>query len=116
MVAVPGGARMMRACPGASRGGSGQEEAMTEQTLDRVARALATGLPRRAVLKTVAAAGGGGVVAHFTGDESAARLSRCCRERKRTAKALCSVLSSGDCPRVRNFSCVKTGPGECNVN
>ena len=49
---------------------------MTEQTLDRVARALATGMPRRTVMKAAAAAvAGGGSAAFFArGPEAAARV------------------------------------------
>jgi hypothetical protein len=44
---------------------------MTEQTLDRVARVLATGMPRRAVLKAAAAAAAGGVLTMVSRHEDA---------------------------------------------
>src|SRR5829696_2998164 len=44
---------------------------MTEQTLDRVARVLATGMPRRAVLKAAAAAAAGGVLTMVSRHEEA---------------------------------------------
>jgi hypothetical protein len=44
---------------------------MTEQTLDRVARVLATGMPRRAVMKAAAAAAAGGVLSMVSRHEEA---------------------------------------------
>jgi hypothetical protein len=44
---------------------------MTEQTLDRVARVLATGMPRRAVMKAAAAAAAGGVLTLVSRHEEA---------------------------------------------
>ena len=44
---------------------------MTEQTLDRVARALATGMPRRTVMKAAAAAAVGGVITMVVRHEEA---------------------------------------------
>jgi hypothetical protein len=44
---------------------------MTEQTLDRVARALATGMPRRAVMKAAAAAAVGGAITMVVRHEDA---------------------------------------------
>jgi hypothetical protein len=44
---------------------------MTEQTLDRVARALATGMPRRAVMKAAAAVAAGGVLTMVSRHEEA---------------------------------------------
>jgi hypothetical protein len=44
---------------------------MSEQTLDRVARALATGMPRRAVMKAAAAAAAGGVLTMISRHEDA---------------------------------------------
>jgi hypothetical protein len=44
---------------------------MTEQTLDRVARVLATGMPRRAVMKAAAAVAAGGVLTMVSRHEEA---------------------------------------------
>ena len=44
---------------------------MSEQTLDRVARALATGMPRRAVMKAAAAAAAGGMLTMISRHEEA---------------------------------------------
>jgi len=86
---------------------------MNGQTVDRVARALARGMPRRAVLKSVAAAVGGGVLVPLTGDESAAR-NRCCRRERRRAKRFCVAVGGENCNHITGFSCTKTGPGTCS--
>ena len=52
---------------------------MTEQTLDRVARALATGMPRRAVMKAAAAAAAGGVLTMVSRHEEAEPARRALR-------------------------------------
>jgi hypothetical protein len=51
---------------------------MTEQTLDRVARALATGMPRRRVTKSLLAGGAAGTVALFGAQRSRAARSDIC--------------------------------------
>ena len=51
---------------------------MSEQTLDRVARALATGMPRRAVMKAAAAAAGG--VLSMIGRHEEALAGKCSRD------------------------------------
>jgi hypothetical protein len=81
-----------------------------------MAKAAATGMSRRQVLRGLLAVGGSGVLVHLTRGESDARLSRCCRQEKRFAKQFCSAFTGGTCPNVIDFSCEKTGPGQCEVN
>jgi hypothetical protein len=50
---------------------------MTEQTLDRVARVLATGMPRRQVMKAAAAAAAGGVLTMVSRQEDPAAGGFC---------------------------------------
>ena len=88
---------------------------MDSRQFDAVAKAAAAGISRRKVLRGLLAVAGGGALVHRTGGESDARLGRCCRREKRFLKRFCSALSGGTCPNVINFSCQKTGPGECEV-
>ncbi len=55
---------------------------MTEQTLDQVVRTLATGMPRRTMIKAVAAAaaGGAGTLLSRWESHAAPDYVRCCRE------------------------------------
>jgi len=85
---------------------------MNEQTMDRVARTLATRKPRRVVLQAVAAAVGSGLLVHLTRGKTDARLSRCCRRAKLQFKATC-LASGATCTQVTDFRCLKTGPGTC---
>src|SRR5215211_810849 len=87
---------------------------MDATQLDAIAKAAATEVGRRQVLRGLLATAGGGILVHRTSDESAAR-NRCCRRQKRLAKQDCFNFTEGDCPRVTNFSCEKTGPGTCEV-
>src|SRR5215217_7772193 len=48
-----------------------RRDPMSEQTLDRVARALATGMPRRAVMKAAAATAAGGMLTMISRHEEA---------------------------------------------
>ena len=52
---------------------------MTEQTLDQVARALSTGMPRRQVVKGVLGGAAAGAVALFGVRSSGAKSSSCDR-------------------------------------
>ena len=88
---------------------------MNESTLDRVARALATGQSRRGVMKAAAAAATGGALTMVGRHEDAAagkrRLRRCCRRKKREAIQICA--ESGR--TLVSFFCAKasTGPDFC---
>jgi hypothetical protein len=74
---------------------------MSEQTLDRVARALATGMPRRAVMKAAAAAAAGGVLTMVSRHEDAEAGGFCANGLKRcggdgcydTTKDICCKCS-----------------------
>ena len=67
---------------------------MTEQTLDRVARALATGMPRRAVMKAAAAAAGG--VLSMIGRHDEALAGQCSPGFRHCGKAGCYSLDPAD--------------------
>ena len=80
---------------------------MTEQTLDQVARALATGMPRRRVMKGVLAGGAAGMVALLGARQSQAGNSGCqaqCRENfgagRNMHECLCGACGIG-CPKER---------------
>ena len=66
---------------------------MTEQTLDRVARALATGMPRRTVMKAAAAAVGLAATSLplLRGESTAAAQSEemCCSSQRHKFSAQC---------------------------
>jgi hypothetical protein len=66
---------------------------MTEQTLDRVARALATGMPRRAVMKAAAAAAVGGaitmVVRHEDVHARGQSVEKCCNTQHQKWDSYC---------------------------
>jgi hypothetical protein len=68
---------------------------MTEQTLDRVARALATGMPRRAVMKAAAAAAAGGVLS-MIGRHDEALAGQCSPGFRHCGKAGCYSLDPAD--------------------
>ena len=87
---------------------------MNEPTLDRVARALATGQSRRGVMKAAAAAATGGALTMVGRHEEAAagkRLRRCCRREKREARQFCAEIGQ----TLVDFFCIKasTGPDFC---
>jgi hypothetical protein len=81
---------------------------MTEQRLDRVARALATRQPRRAVLKAGAAAAAGGaftmIVRHEDIAEARFRLQRCCKRKKQAAIEFCRTQGP-TCTGIADFTC-----------
>ncbi|MCD6032652.1 MAG: hypothetical protein K0S78_4834 [Thermomicrobiales bacterium] len=70
---------------------------MTEQTLDQVARALSTGMPRRQVVKGVLGGAAAGAVALFGVRSSRAKSAnsarqsaeKCCRTQYRKFTAIC---------------------------
>ena len=62
---------------------------MTEQTLDRVARVLATGMPRRQVMKAAAAAAAGGVLTMVSRQEDAEAGGTCTNGLKRCGNDGC---------------------------
>jgi hypothetical protein len=78
---------------------------MTEQTLDRVARALATGMPRRRVAKGLLAGGAAGTLAVLGARQSKAADDACrqhCRESRRSVSmhvCLCGECGIGCPPR-----------------
>jgi len=91
---------------------------MNEQTLDRVARALATRRPRRTALKAAAATAAGGVLTMVVRHEDAAagkRLRRCCRQKKQEAVQICLDNGKPGCTTLVDFFCerARTGPGIC---
>jgi hypothetical protein len=88
---------------------------MEASQFDTMAKAAATGVSRRQLLRGLLAAAGGATLLHFTGGVGEARLSRCCRRAKQAAKEQCSVATGGRCPQVISFSCQKIGPGTCKV-
>src|SRR5215216_5496831 len=73
--------------PGPAYGG----RAMEAFQFDTMAKAAATGVSRRQVLRGLLATAGGGTLVHLTGGESDARLSRCCWRAKQAAEDQCSV-------------------------
>jgi hypothetical protein len=91
---------------------------MNEQTLDRVARALATRQPRRTVVKAAAAAIAGGALTVVVRHEDAAagkRLRRCCRQKKQEAVQFCLDNGKPGCTTLVDFFCARarTGPDIC---
>ena len=86
---------------------------MDGSRFDTMAKAAATGVSRRQVLRGLLATVGGATVLQLTGGESEARLSRGCRRAKRALKELCIQNTAGACPVVINFSCVKKSSGMC---
>jgi hypothetical protein len=88
---------------------------MQASRFDTITKAAATGVTRRQVLRGLLATTGGGTLIHLTGDESDARLSRCCQRKKREAKQDCFNFTEGNCPKLIDFSCVKTGRRTCET-
>ena len=94
---------------------------MTEQTLDRVARTLATGMPRRQALKVaLGGAVAGTLGAHLRGDAVAAR-----RRQERTCTTDCecgrsqrcvSGLCNGICGGGASYCKGGTWAGRCISN
>jgi hypothetical protein len=80
---------------------------MSEQTLDRVARTLATGMPRRAVMKAAAAAAAGGLLTMVSRHEAAqARYQspeKCCATQRHKWDVFCKKDGSAG---LDYFECV----------
>jgi hypothetical protein len=90
---------------------------MNESTLERVARALATGQSRRTVMKAAVGAAAGGALTMVVRHEDAAagkRLRHCCRQKEQEAIAFCAANAQG-CTRLIDFFCkrARTGPDIC---
>jgi hypothetical protein len=91
---------------------------MNEQTLERVARALATGQSRRTVIKAAVGAAAGGALTIVVRHEDATagkRVRRCCRQKKQEAAQFCLDVAQPGCTTVVDFLCQKarTGPDIC---
>jgi len=87
---------------------------MNEHTLERGARALATGQSRRIVMKAAVGAVAGGALTMVGRHEEAAagkRLRRCCRRKKRADIQFCAENGQ----TLVSFFCTKasTGPDFC---
>jgi hypothetical protein len=91
---------------------------MNESTLERVARALATGQSRRTVMKAAVGAAAGGALTIVVRHEDATagkRVRRCCRQKKQEAVQFCLDNGKPGCTTLVDFFCARarTGPDIC---